>query len=218
MSVLDELKASVLATRVIASVDRGMIEQFKLNDDQRCIGMLTADCDDVTYVAIDEATKAANVQVVYARSFYAGAAHSSGPLSGEVIAILAGPGPADVRAGLQRAREVIENEAAFKSANEDGSLAFFAHLVSATGSYLSKEGGVKRGEALAYLIAPPLEAMFGMDAALKAADVKVAAFFAPPSETNYGGGYLTGSQAACSAACDAFQQAVLDVAGMPIDI
>jgi ethanolamine utilization protein EutL len=48
--------------------------------------------------------------------------------------------------------------------------------------------------------------------------VKVATFFAPPSETNYGGGYLTGSQAACSAACDAFQQAVLDVAGMPIDI
>ncbi|MBQ0729340.1 MAG: ethanolamine utilization microcompartment protein EutL [Oleispira antarctica] len=218
MSVLDELKASVLATRVIASVDQGMIELFKLNKDQRCIGILTADCDDVTYVAIDEATKAANVDVVYARSFYAGAAHSSGPLSGEVIAILAGPGPADVRAGLQRAREVIEHEAAFKSANEDGSLAFFAHLVSATGSYLSKEGGIARGEAMAYLIAPPLEAMFGMDAALKAADVKVATFFAPPSETNYGGGYLTGSQSACSAACDAFQQAVLDVAGMPIDI
>ena len=75
-----------------------------------------------------------------------------------------------------------------------------------------------RGQALAYLIAPPLEAMFAMDAALKAADVEVAAFFAPPSETNYGGGYLTGSQAACKAACDAFQQAVLDVAAAPIDI
>lgn len=218
MSILDELKASVLATRVIASVDRGMIDQFKLKDNQRCIGMLTSDCDDVTYVAIDEATKAADVEVVYAHSFYAGAAHASGPLSGEIIAILAGPGPADVRAGLQRAREVIENEAAFKAANEDGSLAFFAHLVSATGSYLSKEGGVPRGQALAYLIAPPLESMFGMDAALKAADVSVSAFFKPPSETNYGGGYLTGSQAACSAACDAFQQAVLDVAAMPIDL
>lgn len=218
MSMLDELKASVLATRVIASVDQGMIDQFKLKDNQRCVGMLTSDCDDVTYVAIDEATKAADVEVVYARSFYAGAAHASGPLSGEIIAILAGPGPADVRAGLQRAREVIENEAAFKSANEDGSLAFFAHLVSATGSYLSAEGGVPRGQALAYLIAPPLESMFGMDAALKAADVSVAAFFEPPSETNYGGGYLTGSQAACSAACDAFQQAVLDVATAPIDI
>lgn len=218
MSVLDDIKASVLATRVIASVSESMVKQFKLKDSQRCIGILTADCDDVTYVALDEATKAADVEVVYGRSFYAGAAHSSGPLSGEVIGILAGPGPADVRAGLQRAREVIENEACFKAANEDGSLAFFAHLVSSTGSYLSKEGGIPRGQALAYLIAPPLEAMFAMDAALKAADVEVATFFAPPSETNYGGGYLTGSQAACGAACDAFQQAVLDVAAMPIDI
>jgi ethanolamine utilization protein EutL len=218
MSVLDDIRASVLATRVIASVDQGMIAQFKLSSSQRCIGILTSDCDDVTYVALDEATKAAEVDVVYARSFYAGAAHASGPLSGEVIGIIAGQGPADVRAGLQRAREVIEGEAAFKTANEEGTLAFFAHLVSATGSYLSKEGGVERGQSLAYLIAPPLEAMFGMDAALKAADVRIAAFFAPPSETNFGGGYLTGSQAACSAACDAFQQAVLDVAAMPIDI
>lgn len=218
MGVLDDIKASVLATRVIASVDQGMADQFKLNKEQRCIGMITADCDDVTYVALDEATKAADVDVVYARSFYAGAAHASGPLSGEIIGILAGPGPADVIAGLTRASEVIEHEASFKAANEDGSLAFFAHLVSATGSYLSKEGGVPQGQALAYLIAPPLEAMFAFDAALKAADVEVATFFAPPSETNFGGGYLTGSQAACKAACDAFQQAVLDVAAMPIDI
>ncbi len=218
MSILDEIKATVLATRVIASVDQGMMQQFKLTKEQRCIGMITSDCDDVTYVALDEATKAASVEVVYARSFYAGAAHASGPLSGEIIGILAGPGPADVTAGLERAREVIENEAAFKSANEDGSLAFFAHLVAATGGYLSKEGGVPRGQSLAYLIAPPLEAMFGMDAALKAAGVDIATFFAPPSETNYGGGYLTGTQAACKAACDAFQQAVLDVAARPIDI
>ncbi len=218
MSILDEIKATVLATRVIASVDQGMMQQFKLTKEQRCIGMITSDCDDVTYVALDEATKAASVEVVYAHSFYAGAAHASGPLSGEIIGILAGPGPADVTAGLERAREVIENEASFKAANEDGSLAFFAHLVSATGGYLSKEGGVPRGQSLAYLIAPPLEAMFGMDAALKAAGVEIATFFAPPSETNYGGGYLTGTQAACKAACDAFQQAVLDVAARPIDI
>ncbi|MCB1675143.1 MAG: ethanolamine utilization microcompartment protein EutL [Halioglobus sp.] len=203
---------------MIASVDDGMMRQFGLTSEQRCIGMITADSDDVTYVALDEATKAADVKVVYARSFYAGAAHASGPLSGEIIGIIAGPGPADVTAGLERAREVIEKEACFRAANEDGSLAFFAHLVSATGGYLSAEASVPRGQSLAYLIAPPLEAMFGMDAALKAASVDVATFFAPPSETNYGGGYLTGTQAACKAACEAFQQAVLDVAAMPIDI
>lgn len=218
MAIRDEIRASVLATRVIASVNDGMMKQFKLKKEQRCIGMITADSDDVTYVALDEATKAANVDVVYAKSFYAGAAHSSGLLSGEVIGIIAGPGPADVIAGLQRAREVIEREACFYSANEEGSIAYFAHLVTATGGHLSKQSNIPRGQALAYLIAPPLEAMFGMDAALKAAGVTVVDFFAPPSETNYGGGLLTGSQAACKAACEAFEEAVLAVAANPIDI
>ncbi|WP_288372141.1 ethanolamine utilization microcompartment protein EutL [uncultured Marinobacter sp.] len=218
MAIRDEIRATVLATRVIASVDDAMMKQFNLKKEQRCIGMITADSDDVTYVALDEATKAAQVDVVYAKSFYAGAAHSSGLLSGEVIGIIAGPGPADVIAGLQRAQEVIENEACFYSANEEGSIAYFAHLVSATGGYLSKEGGMRRGDSMAYLIAPPLEAMFGMDAALKAASVQVATFFSPPSETNYGGGFLTGTQAACKAACEAFEEAVLAVARNPIDI
>ena len=217
MAILDKIPASVLATRVIASVDGSLARAVKLKAGQNCIGMITSNCDDVTYVALDEATKAADVQVVYARSFYAGAAHASGPLSGEVIGILAGSGPADVTAGINRCREVIEYEAAFRAANDDGSLAFFAHLVSATGSYLSKEAKIKPGEALAYLIAPPLEAMFGLDAAMKAADVKLVNFFGPPTETNFGGAHLSGSQAACKAACDAFEGAVLDVARRPID-
>jgi ethanolamine utilization protein EutL len=217
MAILDKIPASVLATRVIASVDASLARALKLKAGQNCIGMITSNCDDVTYVALDEATKAADVQVVYARSFYAGAAHASGPLSGEVIGILAGSGPADVTAGINRCREVIEYEAAFRAANDDGSLAFFAHLVSATGSYLSKEAKIKPGEALAYLIAPPLEAMFGLDAAMKAADVKLVNFFGPPTETNFGGAHLSGSQAACKAACDAFEGAVLDVARRPID-
>ena len=41
---------------------------------------------------------------------------------------------------------------------------------------------------MAYLIAPPLEATFALDAALKAADVEMAVWFAPPSETNFSGG------------------------------
>ena len=53
--------------------------------------------------------------------------------------------------------------------NEDGSVVYFAHCISRTGSYLSAQAGVKEGTAMAYLIAPPLEAAVGLDAALKAA-------------------------------------------------
>ena len=62
------------------------------------------------------------------------------------------------------------------------------------------------GTAIAYLIAPPLEAMVGLDAALKAAAVELRLFYGPPTETNFAGGLLSGDQAACKAACEAFAQ------------
>ena len=73
------------------------------------------------------------------------------------------------------------------------------------------------GSALAYLIAPPLESMYAMDAAMKAADVKLCKLFTPPSETNFGGGLLSGTQSACQAACDAFAEAVAQVAKQPVN-
>ena len=56
-----------------------------------------------------------------------------------------------------------------------------------------------------------------MDAALKAADVKLCKLYEPPSPTNFGGGLLSGTQAACQAACAAFADAVAEVAARPID-
>ncbi|MEK7809325.1 MAG: BMC domain-containing protein, partial [Chloroflexota bacterium] len=100
MATLDPIYANPLAVRLITQVDPKLAEQLQLKPEQKSLGLLTADNDDATYVSIDEATKMADVEVVYAKSFYAGAKHSSGLLSGEIIAMLAGPDPAEVRAGL----------------------------------------------------------------------------------------------------------------------
>ena len=110
----------------------------------------------------------------------------------------------------------IESGPAFQWANEEHSVAFLAHLVSRTGSYLSRVSETKQGGSLAYLIAPPLEAAYGIDAALKAADVKLATYIPAPSETNYSGAFLVGDQAACNAACAAFRDAVVQIAGAPL--
>ena len=170
----------------------------------------------MTYTALDEATKKADVVVAYAKSFYGGAANANTKLAGEIIGILAGPNPAEVKSGLEAAIDMIENEAYFISANDDDTIAYYAHCISRTGSYLSEGAGVAEGEALAYLIAPPLEAMYAVDAAIKAADVKLCVLYAPPSETNFGGALLTGSQSACKSACDAFAAAVEFVADNPV--
>lgn len=213
----DPIKASVLATKIIANVSADMAKEFNLTPEQKSLALITSDCDDVTYTALDEATKKADVKVVYAKSFYGGAANANTKLAGEVIGILAGPNPAEVKSGLEACVDTIENVAHFVSANEDDTIAYYAHCISRTGSYLSEGAGVEEGAALAYLIAPPLEAMYAVDAAMKAADVKLCVLYTPPSETNFGGALLTGSQSACKSACEAFAAAVEFVADRPRD-
>ena len=213
----DRLGANVLSVKMIANADEDLAKQFDLPKGMKSLGIITSDCDDVTYVALDEATKAAEVEVVYAKSMYGGAGNASTKLAGEVIGILAGPSPAEVSSGLAIAIQVIENEASFISANDDDSIPYFAHVISRSGRFLSKKVNITEGEAIAYLIAPPLEAMLGLDAALKAADVKMGVFYGPPSETNFGGALLSGTQSACKAACNAFAQTVQNVATDPKD-
>ena len=196
----DPLKATLLSVKIIPNVNPEMAASLGLRPDQRSVGLVTADSDDVTYTALDEATKKADVAVVYAKSFYAGAANANTKLAGEIIGIIVGPNPAKIRSGLNAISDFIENEAWFVSANEDNTIPYYAHCISRTGSYLSKVAGVPEGDALAYLIAPPLEAMYALDAALKAADVKLAAFYGPPSETNFGERLLTDSQSTCKTA------------------
>ena len=214
----DPLPAHVMATRLIPNVSPDMAKELGLAPDQKSLAIITADSDDVTYTALDEATKKADCKVVYAKSFYAGAANANTALAGEVIGILAAPNPAEARAGLEACVDVIENVCHFISANEDDSICYYAHCISRTGSYLSEGAGIQEGEALAYLIAPPLEAVVGLDEALKASDVELVALFEPPSETNFGGGLLTGTQSACNAAAAAFAEAVKAVAARPREV
>ena len=156
----DPLKSSVLAAKIIPNASPEMLKDFDMPADYKSLALIMADCDDVTYTALDEATKKADVVVAYAKSFYGGAANANTKLAGEIIGILAGPNPAEVKSGLEAAIDMIENEAYFISANDDDTIAYYAHCISRTGSYLSEGAGVAEGEALAYLIAPPLEAMY----------------------------------------------------------
>ncbi len=209
------VKPTVLAVRIIPNVAPDLARDLNLKPEQRSIGMLTVDIDDSTYTALDEATKKAEVEIVYAKSFYAGANHANGPYSGEILGIMAGPNPAEVRAGLDACIENLENESWFYTF-EGYESAWYAHTISRTGSYLSKACGVPEGDAIAYLIACPLEATFGTDAALKAAEVEMKVYYGPPTETNFAGALLHGTQSACRAACEAFQRAVIDVASAPM--
>ena len=212
----ERIQTKILSVQIIPNADPMLLGQLPIPEGHRSLGLITTDCDDVSYAALDEATKKAQVEVVYARSMYAGAANANTALAGEFIGILSGENPEEVRSGLDAAVSFIENDAAFYQANDEGTIVYFAHCISRTGSYLSKCANVPEGTAMAYLIAPPLEAMVALDAAVKAADVELKVFYGPPSETNFAGGLVTGDQAACRAACEAFAEKVCNVADAPI--
>ena len=207
------IPVKILAVRYLANVSPALAAGLGAPAGYPSLGLLTTDCDDATYIALDAATKAADVEVAYGRSFYAGSANASTPYAGEVIGILAGRTPGAVKSGMEAALSALERT----GFEETGGVPYLAHTVASAGSYLSKEAGIPRGSALAYLIAPPLESMYALDAALKAADVTLCKLYAPPSETNFGGALLTGTQSACTAACEAFANAVASVAQQPIE-
>ena len=204
------IPVKVLAVRYLSAAGEALCKALGAPKGYPCLGLLTTDCDDATYIALDEATKAAEVKVCYGRSFYAGAENASTPNAGEVIGVLAGKTPGAVRSGMEAAVAALE-----RIGFEDVGVPCLAYTVSRCGSFLAKEAGAPEGSSLAYLIAPPLESMYAMDYALKAADTVLCKLYAPPSETNFGGGLLCGSRCACEAACSAFREAVAEVAAMP---
>ena len=203
------IPVKVLAVKYLANAAPELCRGLGAPRGYSSLGLLTTDCDDATYIALDQATKAAEVEVCFGRSFYAGGTNLPG--AGEVLGILAGRTPGAVRSGMEAALSTLERV----GFDQAGQVPYLAHTVSSVGSYLAKEAGVPEGSAIAYLIAPPLEAMYDMDSALKAADVKLCKLYAPPSETNFGGGLLSGTQSACDAACAAFAEAVSEVAARP---
>ena len=205
------IPVKILAARYLAGADAAFCKALGVPQGYRSLGLITTDCDDATYIALDEGTKAADVQVCYGRSFYAGAANASTPYAGEVLGILAGRTPAAVKSGMEAAVAALQR-IGFEEVN---GVPYLAHTVSSCGSFLAAEAGVPQGSSIAYLIAPPLESMYAMDYALKAADVKLCKLYSPPSETNFGGGLLTGTRASCQAACAAFASAVAQVAQKP---
>ncbi len=216
----DLIKAEVVCTQMIPSVSKEMAASMKLQPHHKSLGFITGSIDDVTFISCDEATKGANVEVVYGECTFSALNAPYTKLAGEAIVVFAGPNPAEVESALEIAKRTLESDnATFVSANEDDSTIYLAHCISGVGSYLGGTEEVPEGTSMAYCIAPPVESFYGVDAAVKAADVTIVKQFFPPLNTcNFAGALMIGTQSACKAACEAFGAAVERVANNPIAV
>jgi ethanolamine utilization protein EutL len=220
MSALVRIPARVLSCRALPDADPRLCRALGLPESlaeggRRSLGLITCDQDDSLYAALDHGTKMADVDVVYAKSFYAGSAHASGPLSGEVLGVIASDDAESIAQGLRAITDAIERGVFLFHGVGNTGVTLFPTVIPSVGRYLSGVSDVPVGSPLGYFIAPPIEAVLGVDAALKAADVRLQRFFGPPTETNFAGAYVTGALDAVEAAGRAFADAVIDVAARP---
>jgi ethanolamine utilization protein EutL len=214
--ILEPIVPNVLSIRRIPNADPAMVRAYGGDPERhRSLGLVTVDQDDPTYVALDEATKHAPVDVIFAKSFYAGSAHASGRLSGEILGVLAASEPQAIEHALDALVRCLEHDACFYDADGKGTVTVFPHVITSLGEYLSQQAGLAAGDPMAYLVAPPLEASIALDAALKAAAVRAVKVFPPPTETNFAAAWLTGTLDECEAAAVAYASAVVDVAAAP---
>jgi ethanolamine utilization protein EutL len=213
---LEPILPEILSVRMIPAAHPSILEAYGADPQKHTsLGLITCDQDDSTYVALDEATKHSPIDVVFARSFYAGASFASGSLSGEILGVLAGENPDEVHEGMQALIRCLNYDACFYSANDSGSITFFPHVIASLGNYLSKEAGIDAGQSMAYLVAPPIESGIAFDAALKAANVESLKIFTPPTETNFAAIWLGGELYECQAAAEAFAETVVEVGRNP---
>lgn len=214
--ILEPITPTVLSVKRLPNASPALVAGYG-GDPARhtALGLVTCDQDDAMYVALDEATKHAPIDVIFAKSFYAGAAHASGRLSGEILGVIAASEPEAIESGLDALLRCLAHDACFYDADGKRTVTVFPHVIASLGEYLSREAGLTPGTPMAYLVAPPIEATVGLDAALKAADVRAVRVVPPPTETNFACAWLTGTLDACEAAAVAYAAAVVSVAGSP---
>lgn len=214
--ILEPIVPAVLSVRRLPHADPALVRAYGGDPAKHTsLGLVTVDQDDPTYVALDECTKHAPVDVIFARSFYAGSAHASGRLSGEILGVIGAADPESIDQALDAVLRCLAHDACFYDADGKRTVTVFPHVIASLGEYLSREAGLAPGEPMAYLVAPPMEATIGLDAAMKAADVRAVKVMTPPTETNFAAAWLTGTLDECEAAAVAYAAAVVDVAGTP---
>ena len=210
----DRIKCNLVYSKLLTDIKKTMRDEFDLPEDCVDIGVFTTEYDGVGYCAADEATKSANVDVAYIKTLYGSGA---GLNDGQVFGIITGASVSDVQSGLRYIRDYAENKSTIYSVNEDDSILIYAQLVPKIGKYFSSTYNLPINSSIAFLFAPALEGIVGIDEILKTSDVETVELFQPPTHSNLSGIIVTGTQANCKTACEAFKTAIINSVRKPLD-
>jgi ethanolamine utilization protein EutL len=208
----ESISPQVLSAKLIPAPQRYLLDRFNIGNAPTSFGLISCNFDVPLFIALDEATKASPITVLETKSFYAG-----GPAStGEAYGIMSGSDDDVVREGMKACIETLQHGIHLYRTLKQGHIVF-PHVISSLGDSLSTLASIPPGDALSYLMGPPLESVFALDNALKVAGVRVTKDFLPNTPTNRGGALVTGPLHECEAAAEAFLNAFVDLDNTPVD-
>ncbi len=213
----DKIYPEILSMVLISQVSEALKADLQLSADHTSCAIMTATIDDFVFLALDEATKKADVDVTYTGSFYGGNPNASSKLQGEGIGVFAGKTVSSVQAAIEAIYDFHDSRQVYAvSCNDEDSIAYLTYTAASVGSYFADAMDIPLGCSMAYLVGPPVESVYAADAAEKVSSAKMVKFYTPPTETNCSGAIFVGSQSDCLICCETFGMAVQKVADHPI--
>lgn len=213
-----KIQAHVTMQKVVPHVTDRYRGLWDIPKDHQSVGFISCDNEDVMWLALDDATKKAKIEIIHAETVYGGVEYSWSRFGGEITAVISGKNVSDVQDGLRYIKEYIETKSAIYMLNEEGTLGYYVDWIPRAGKYYQKTLDIREGESIAYLVSTPVESTYALDKALKAGNTRLAELFLPPTRVNTGGGIVAGTESACRAAAEAFMKAVEYCAFHPMEV
>lgn len=104
-----KMETHMLSQKVIANVTPEFARVYNIPEGHTSVGFFSADNDDIGYLAVDDASKKANIKLIHAETYYGGTTCSWSKYGGSVFVLFSGPKVEDVKSGLRYVRDFIEN-------------------------------------------------------------------------------------------------------------
>ena len=130
------IDAHVVMEKLVPRITEEYRKIYDIPENHESMAIFSADCEDVMWLAVDDATKKAKIKVIQIETVYGGVDYSWSRYGGEITAIISGEKVADVKSGLQYAKDYIENKSGNYSLNEEGTLGYYVDYVHGSESII----------------------------------------------------------------------------------
>ena len=214
----ERVPSQVVMQKIIPNINPLLSENWKVPEGDRAMGVISCDHEETMLLALDVASKKADITVLYAQTVYEGRHYSWSRYGGEITAIITGKNVSDVSSGIRYIDDYIRRGDDLFLISGENCTMYYAQVTPHAGPFFRDRYGIAQGSAYAYLVGGPIETNYALDKALKAGKTEIARYWYPPSHANSSGAVLTGTESACRAATQAFVEALRFATENPMDI